>query len=353
MMIFIVATICGNFCVGASAHENPPGGGRWLFTPNSALYTLHRPVVGADVLAGIPPRHATSPYRFYWGCEEKETLFPASDYHWSDAKTQLGNSTFREAFCASLSGSTVMLIGDSVQGQMFRSLVQLTNATVFHLSPVNASMNVIAPAGYNALHEVRINASVQCNNELAWLLYRRDEWFVPSHIRPTPDVPVGGIKWFQPWEEDMVGVDVLVASTGTHRRETAKYAEELEMTFQLWNSTWSDRSRLFLRDTIPIFPCSGASTPLRRSEYHHLLDHFADYQHGGALPKTSQILEQNKIAKELCTKYNATFLEVSDLSGRRLDDHAPPHRRDDCLHFCLPGSPDIWNQLWLSLIVSA
>lgn len=49
----------------------------------------------------------------------------------------------------------------------------------------------------------------------------------------------------------------------------------------------------------------------------------------------------------------ANYLNITYLSSFRKDGHPSIHRepgtptpiREDCSHWCLPGIPDLWNQL--------
>lgn len=66
-------------------------------------------------------------------------------------------------------------------------------------------------------------------------------------------------------------------------------------------------------------------------------------------------------------KVPVTFLNVTQLSEHRIDAHssvyteteghiltdeqkADPQRYADCIHWCLPGVPDTWNQLFLAYL---
>ena len=66
--------------------------------------------------------------------------------------------------------------------------------------------------------------------------------------------------------------------------------------------------------------------------------------------------EKNKIVEEviLQMKTPVTLLNVTDLSAYRIDGHPsiygkkPGNRYSniqDCSHWCLPGVPDMWNEI--------
>lgn len=77
------------------------------------------------------------------------------------------------------------------------------------------------------------------------------------------------------------------------------------------------------------------------------------------IPERNIILEQ--VAKQMKTP--VTILNITNLSGLRIDGHPSVHGRkagdlttssiQDCSHWCLPGVPDTWNELLFYLLVSS
>ena len=339
--------------------------GDWIYVNSAPRYRLVKPIVGADVLAQVPARHAKQPYRYFWGCDDKpKQIFEPSQYRWQPRNCELPELT-RQSFCDKFAGLSVLFVGDSLQGQIFRSIVSLTNATLFNLAPIDGESRELGISGYNLLHEVRLDAIVNCNDSVVShksntemesllaqtrLLFRRDEWFMRDAKRPKPTATegTGGPRWYQPWGADLAQADVLVFNAGSHYRPSKQYKAEMQDTLDYLAKSWKPGGRrIIFRETAHHLPCKTLPRALRFSE----LSYFAANLTGGIHPTIGEVLEQNKFMADAVAAINGTTLFVNDLSRCRLDDHNPPHRAGDCSHFCLPGTPDTWNDILLHSFV--
>ena len=72
----------------------------------------------------------------------------------------------------------------------------------------------------------------------------------------------------------------------------------------------------------------------------------------------------NKVVKKM--KVPVTFINITQISEYRIDAHASVYtetggkvftkeeqsnpQNADCIHWCLPGVPDTWNQILLALL---
>ncbi|XP_071738455.1 protein trichome birefringence-like 34 [Rutidosis leptorrhynchoides] len=93
-----------------------------------------------------------------------------------------------------------------------------------------------------------------------------------------------------------------------------------------------------------------------------------NYWESGTDPKMLRILEST-LGKLKAKGVNVQLVNITQLTQQRKDGHPTLHRRlwrpltdeqiknpartSDCTHWCLPGVPDIWNELLLAYIFSA
>lgn len=278
------------------------------------------------------------PFQFYWGnCSKKMGVFEAHKYSWSPVRQRLS----KPSFCASrlaLTNTTILFVGDSVQGQMFRSFAMLTNATFRNLEPLNSFLQPISVAEVNTRHEVRLDAIVDCERTSAIISFRRNEYLTADNR--SSNVLQGGVQWHQPWFTDLLGADFAVLNAGLHARPTQQFQNDLRNTFRTIQNVWSrERARIVYRETVcPVDRCTQFQTPLRPEEVFEL-------------PR-SDLCKQNDFARDVVSDFGGSILDVEKLSHQRPDDHGPPHRPRDCVHFCLPGTPDTWNDLLFAKLAS-
>ena len=68
----------------------------------------------------------------------------------------------------------------------------------------------------------------------------------------------------------------------------------------------------------------------------------------------SLFIEQAVIDSILSTPSNIKLFDITKMSSYRQDAHpssqARTPGRTDCKHWCLPGVPDHWNEIWLNLL---
>ena len=63
---------------------------------------------------------------------------------------------------------------------------------------------------------------------------------------------------------------------------------------------------------------------------------------------------QEAVIDALSTTSNIKLLDITRMSSYRQDAHPSSQRRaagrQDCKHWCLPGIPDHWNEIWLNML---
>ena len=62
---------------------------------------------------------------------------------------------------------------------------------------------------------------------------------------------------------------------------------------------------------------------------------------------------QEEIARQTMRRANFRFLDVAVLSSQRPDAHTGAVQGEngtDCFHWCLPGVPDVWNEVLLNFL---
>ncbi|KAF2565556.1 hypothetical protein HID58_062546 [Brassica napus] len=95
--------------------------------------------------------------------------------------------------------------------------------------------------------------------------------------------------------------------------------------------------------------CYGQTTPYSGTSY-----------------PTSSYVDQKKVIDEVVKemKSHVSLMDISMLSALRIDGHPSiysgdlnpslkknPDRSSDCSHWCLPGLPDTWNQLFYAALL--
>ncbi|CAK9164190.1 unnamed protein product [Ilex paraguariensis] len=296
---------------------------------------------------------------------------PDSDYlkyRWKPANCELPRFNGLD-FLLKLKGKTVMFVGDSLGRNQWESLICLISAAVPH-SPIQMSRGDplstfkflefgVAVSYYRAPYLVDIDA-VQ-----------------GKRVLKLDDIRGNGNAWR--------GVDVLSFNTGhwwTHKGSLQGWDymesggtiyEDIDRlvalergmrTWARWVDTNIDRSRtsVFFQSISPTHynpsdwnagattakSCYGETAPSTITTY------------PGAYP------DQMKVVVAVIRDMNnpAYLLDITTLSAMRKDAHpsiysgdlspverANPDHSADCSHWCLPGLPDTWNQLFYTALL--
>ncbi|TVU47317.1 hypothetical protein EJB05_06912 [Eragrostis curvula] len=163
------------------------------------------------------------------------------------------------------------------------------------------------------------------------------------------------------WSHHKTKAGVNYYQEGDHVHPHLDGSAAFQKALTTWAS-WVDRyinphlTRVFFRSSSPSHFSGGEwnSGGHCRESTHPLND-----TRVRSMPERNVIVEQ--VTKQMKTP--VTILNITNLSGLRIDGHPSVYGRNvvdltalsvqDCSHWCLPGVPDIWNELLFYHLVSS
>ncbi|KAL8528274.1 hypothetical protein ACS0TY_005905 [Phlomoides rotata] len=139
-------------------------------------------------------------------------------------------------------------------------------------------------------------------------------------------------------------------------------AEVKPRLYEMALNTWSDwlemqinpsKTKMFFMSHSPfhygpavpkIYHCIGKKEPIGDDKY---WPSSASRDFMQVVESVIEKLEERGIKIE--------YMNITQLSGYRVDAHPSvlAGNRSDCLHWCLPGVPDVWNQLLYAYIINS
>lgn len=310
---------------------------------------------------------------------------PDKDYEnwrWKPSKCDLPRFDARK-FLELMRGKTLALIGDSVARNQMESLLCILWQVEVPKNRGNKKMQRYYFKSTSTMI-VRIWSS----------------WLVRQTSEPFDKIPAGVVKLHldapdEGFMEFIPSFDVIVLSSGHWFAKQSVYILDNEIVGgQLW---WPDKSRPMKINNIEAFGIS-VETILTSIATHPnyagltIVRSFSpDHYEGGAwntggsctgkVEPALKIVENGftnimhekqeagfkQAIKKITNRSRLKFLDITEAFGYRHDGHPGPYRSpdpnkitkrgpdgkpppQDCLHWCMPGPVDIWNELVLEII---
>ncbi|KAG6480199.1 hypothetical protein ZIOFF_063679 [Zingiber officinale] len=257
-----------------------------------------------------------------------------------------------------LRGKRLMFVGDSLQRAQWQSFVCLIQA---HIPP---KRKLIKRNEANCWFKAKdYNATI----EFYWTPFIVES-NTDKYIVPDPNKRILRVDSISAHAQSWVGVDILVFSTYTWWHSFVNGEEgydELDrrIAYRLGIKTWANWIDSFINpNTTRVFfatmsldwgredgiQCYNETMPVARRGFS---GSGTDME---MMQAVTDVVERMKVP--------VTVLNVTQLTNHRIDAHVSvytqldgkvlsdeqkknPHRYADCIHWCLPGVPDIWNQL--------
>lgn len=268
-----------------------------------------------------------------------------------------------------LRGKRLMFVGDSLNRGQWISLVCLLQSVIpahkQSMSP-NAHLTVFKAEDYNATVEflwapllVDSNSDDPVNHRLEERIIRPDSLSRHSSQWEHADILV--FNTYLWWRQGPV--KLLWSAEENRVCEELDGLGAMELAMEAW-ADWvvtnvdSGKKKVFFVTMSPTHlwrrewdpgsegNCYNEKTPIQEEGY---------WGSGSDLP-TMQMVE--KVVKKLSSK--VSVLNITQLSEYRKDGHPSIHRKfwenlsqeqlskpstySDCIHWCLPGVPDVWNE---------
>ncbi|XP_021287034.1 protein YLS7 [Herrania umbratica] len=343
--------------------------GNWFYDPQGPLYTNN----SCPVLTQMQNCQGN-------GRPDKEY----ENWRWKPSQCDLPRFDAKK-FLELMRGKTLAFIGDSVARNQMESMLCLLWQVEVPKNRGNRKMQRWHFRSTSVMI-VRIWSS--------WLVHQSSEkfGFAPGGVTKLHlDAPDNSFMEFIP------NFDVIVISSGHWFAKRSVYILNNEIVGgQLW---WPDRSRPMKINNIDAFGISvetSLSAILTHPNYTGLtiLRSFSpDHYEGGAwntggsctgkvkplatgelvangftnIMHKKQVMGFKRAVKKATNKSKLRLMDITELFGYRHDGHPGPYRNpdpnkitkrgpdgkpppQDCLHWCMPGPVDTWNELVLEII---
>ncbi|CAA0400027.1 unnamed protein product [Arabidopsis thaliana] len=269
-----------------------------------------------------------------------------------------------------LRGKRLMFVGDSLNRGQWISMVCLLQSVIPRdkqsMSP-NAHLTIFRAEDYNATVEflwapllVESNSDDPVNHRLSERIIRPDS--VLKHASKWQHADILIFNTYLWWRQDSVKLRWSSEEKGSC--EEVKSAEGMEMAMDSWgdwvaNNVDPNKKRVFFVTMSPTHQwsrewnpgsegnCYGEKKPIEEESY---------WGSGSDIPTMRMV---KRVLERLGPK--VSVINITQLSEYRKDGHPSVYRKfweplnedrlknpasySDCTHWCVPGVPDVWNQL--------
>ncbi|VFQ89329.1 unnamed protein product [Cuscuta campestris] len=273
-----------------------------------------------------------------------------------------------------IQGKRMMFIGDSLQRNQWESFVCLVNSVI--------------PENQKSMKRGRVHSVFRIMEYNATIEFYWAPFLVESntdiHIITDPSKRIIKVDSISTRGKQWVGVDILVFNTyvwwmsglkantlwGSFKNGKDGYeAFDTDVSYRLALRTWANwidsnidpnKTRVFFTTMSPVhmrsadwgredgIKCFNETRPVMKKG------------HWGTGSSRELMRVVNSVTKRM--KVPVTFINITQLSEYRIDGHpsiynelqgkllsdeqkADPLHFADCIHWCLPGVPDTWNQI--------
>ena len=293
-------------------------------------------------------------------------------YRWEPSGSKRMLADFSpEKFCSLTArrGLDIMLVGDSLTGELFTSLLALLNGT-FTREHLPARSRRIARGGSfvhgKPTQEFRVDAEAyaeasykfprasRTSSNGRWgprstgpsgqplsLSFYRNEYLVTNAIEPS-----SAYRHEYPWAQNVTkrSLVVLQVNSWFRQAELSVFEKNLHLAFaeirnRIGHGAWAKQVVLF-----------SSSMPAAEN-CHNIMDwplskavNFTGRHHRYGCNKIEAL---DRIGERMAMQVGASFIDIATPLSHRPDGHM----RKECSHWCLPGAYDIGPQLLLNALM--
>nr|AFK33829.1 unknown [Medicago truncatula] len=281
-----------------------------------------------------------------------------------------------------LRNKRLVFVGDSLNRGQWVSMVCLVESSIpsslkSMQTIANGSLNIFRAKEYNATIEfywapllVESNSDDPVNHKVPDRTVRVQA--IEKHAKYWTDADIIVFNTFLWWRRK--AMNVLWGSFGSPNGVYKKVA--MVRVYEMALRTWSDWLEVHInRNKTQLFFVSMSPTHQRAHEWggakgencYKERDQIKEegYSGNGSVPKMMQVVEN--VLQDLKRRgLNVQLLNITQLSEYRKEGHPSIYRKQweplteeqisnpksyaDCIHWCLPGVPDTWNELLYAYI---
>lgn len=237
--------------------------------------------------------------------------------------------------CALLRHRNVLLIGDSLSGQMFYTLSeQLGGRQVYH---------VLGRDRHAKSVEI---SSLGCNGTV-WISFVRNDFLhdVNEYSSGYNIQPEQG--WMlHPFRHLLHNHSVIVLNRGLHFQPNGLFAVELNRTLRFLAAEFPNHVLIYRTTTPGHVNCSAYRAPLRAPKAGVQFDSLYNWSNAY---NWNEMPFQNEIAKEIVLHPQVAghVMDVYAMTRWRPDNHI---KVQDCVHYCSPGPVELWMIYFYNLL---
>ncbi|XP_047306697.1 protein trichome birefringence-like 34 [Impatiens glandulifera] len=320
-----------------------------------------------------------------FSCEKfgrKDTMY--QHWRWKPHQCHLPRFNARE-FLRKLRGKRMVFVGDSLSRNQWVSLVCLVESSLDHLhisSHVNGSMYTFKSTEYNVSIEfywapflVESNCDDPINHRVENRIVRAHA--IEKHAKYWTDADIVIFDSYIWWLDH--SIKIMWGSFEDNPDERRYKEMNLLSRYKMGLNTWSDWIEKHVNLTkTQLFFISMSPSHLRASEwgmeegnnncYNETKPILGKEGYWGSLSNAKMMrIVEGEIEKLRSKSVKIKLLNVTQLSEYRKDGHPSIYRRQwepaskldrsnppsyaDCGHWCLPGVPDVWNELLYAYII--
>ncbi|XP_057743970.1 protein trichome birefringence-like 3 [Arachis stenosperma] len=277
-----------------------------------------------------------------------------------------------------IQGKRLLFVGDSLQRNQWESFVCLVQA--------------IIPRKQKSMKRGRVHSVFKAKEYNATIEFYWAPFLVESnsdiHIIGDPKKRIIKVDAIQERAKNWTGVDILVFNTyvwwmsglrvnalwGSFANGEEGYEElETPIAYKLGLKTWANwvdstidpnKTRVFFTTMSPAHTkseewghkdgvkCFNETKPVRKK------NHWGSGSNKGMMSVVASVVKKMKVP--------VTVINITQISEYRIDGHSSVYtetggklldeeekanpKNADCIHWCLPGVPDTWNQIFLAML---
>ncbi|KAF2307666.1 hypothetical protein GH714_030686 [Hevea brasiliensis] len=273
----------------------------------------------------------------------------------------------------------IVFAGDSIGRNQWESFLCILSQGVPNKSTIYEEHGkpITKHKGFLSMRFSEYNLTVEYYRVPFLVVVGRPPLDSPTYIKMT--VKVDQLHWFS---RKWVGADILVFSGGHWWNEyktlkigcyfedggkvntSMSVMEAFQRSLQTWKS-WAiqnldpERSHIFFRSFSPVHYRNGTWNTAGRCDVD--IEPEADFMNLEPEPVNNQLISD--IIKQMELEYRNSkvqYLNITYLTQFRFDGHPSVHREpgtpvpapQDCSHWCLPGIPDVWNEILYAHLLS-